>query len=141
MIDQGVLTSWLLDLRSASLLGLSTTGNAVRGLSSPPSPSSTNVHMENGTLSPLELMQDIKSGFYITDLFGMGINIITGDYSQGASGFWIENGEIAYAVSEVTIAGNLSDMFLNLTPANDLTFRYGANAPTIRLERMTVAGV
>lgn len=141
LIDQGVLTSWLLDLRSASLLGLSTTGNAVRGLSSPPSPSSTNLHMENGTLSPLELMQDIKSGFYITDLFGMGINIITGDYSQGASGFWIENGEIAYAVSEVTIAGNLSDMFLNLTPANDLTFRYGANAPTIRLERMTVAGV
>lgn len=141
LIDKGVLTSWLLDMRSASLLGLQTTGSAVRGLSSPPSPSCSNLHMENGIMSPKELMQDIKSGFYITDLFGMGINLITGDYSQGASGFWIENGEVAYPVSEVTIAGNLSEMFQNLTPANDLKFRYGTNAPTIRLERMTVAGV
>lgn len=141
LIDKGILTTWLLDLRSAKQLGLETTGSAIRGLSSPPAPSSTNLYMENGTLTVPELIADIKSGFYVTDLFGMGINLITGDYSQGASGFWIENGEIAYAVSEITIAGHLSDMFLHLTPANDLVFHYGTNAPTIRVEKMTIAGV
>jgi PmbA protein len=141
LVDHGTLTGWMLDMRSANQLGMVTSGNAVRGLSSPPSPSSSNLYMENGTLSMQELLKDIKAGFYITDLFGMGVNIITGDYSQGASGFWIENGEIAYPVSEVTIAGNLADMFQQLTPANDLEFRYSTNAPTVRIDKMTIAGV
>ena len=85
-------------------------------------------------------MQDIKSGFYVTELIGFGINGLTGDYSRGASGFWIENGAITYPVSEMTIAGNLKDMFLTLTPANDLLFRYGVDAPTLRVDGMTVAG-
>ena len=93
-----------------------------------------------GTLSPEELIADIKDGFYVTDLIGMGVNMVTGDYSRGASGFWIENGKKTYPVSEVTIAGHLLDMFRTLTPANDLEFRYGTNAPTLRLEGLTVAG-
>jgi PmbA protein len=96
--------------------------------------------MEAGKLSPKELIADIKDGFYVTDLIGMGVNLVTGDYSRGASGFWIENGECTYAVSEVTVAGTLSDIFRSLTPANDLEFRFGANAPTLRLEGLTVAG-
>jgi PmbA protein len=86
-------------------------------------------------------MADIENGFYITELIGMGINMITGDYSRGASGFWIENGEITYPVSEMTIAGNLMNMFANLVPANDLKFRYGTDAPTIRVDGLTVAGI
>jgi PmbA protein len=85
-------------------------------------------------------MSDVKQGFYVTELIGMGVNGVTGDYSRGAAGFWIENGHIAYPVSEVTIAGNLKDMFQRLTPANDLEFRYGTNAPTVRIEGMTIAG-
>lgn len=140
IVDKGVLTSWLLDMRSASKLGLSTTGHAARGTASPPSPAPTNFYMENGCLSPEALMRDIRSGFYVTDTFGMGINSVTGDYSQGAAGFWIENGALAYPVSEVTIAGNLRDMYRDLTPADDLAFRYATNAPTLRVETMTVAG-
>ncbi len=85
-------------------------------------------------------MADVKSGFYVTELIGQGVNSVTGDYSRGAAGFWIENGELAYAVSEVTIAGNLKDMYRHITPANDLAFRYGTDTPTIRLEGMTIAG-
>lgn len=140
LIDSGVLTTWLLDCASAKQLGLTTTGHAARGTGGPPSPSSTNLYMEPGAATPDELMSDIKSGFYVTELIGMGVNGVTGDYSRGASGFWIENGKTAFAVSEVTIAGNLKDMFRNLTPANDLVFRYGSNAPTLRIEGMTVAG-
>lgn len=140
MIDQGVLTSWFLDLRSASKLGLTTTGHASRDLSSPPSPSSSNLYMEAGSVSPEELMKDIASGFYITEVTGGGTNLITGDYSHGASGFYIDNGTISYPVSEVTIAGHLRDMFQSLTPANDLVFRYSKNVPTIRIDGMTVAG-
>ena len=91
-------------------------------------------------MTPAELMADIESGFYVTEMMGMGVNGITGDYSRGASGFWIEKGELAYPVSEVTIAGNLKDIFAELTPAKDLTFRYGVDAPTLRVEGMTVAG-
>ncbi len=91
-------------------------------------------------MTPEALIADIKDGFYVTDLIGMGVNMVTGDYSRGASGFWIENGERTYPVSEVTIAGHLLDMFRSLTPANDLVFRYGTNAPTLRLEGLTVAG-
>lgn len=140
LVDNGVVQTWLLDCASAKQLGLSTTGHAARGTGGPPSPSSTNLYMEAGSLTPDALIADIKEGFYVTELIGMGVNGVTGDYSRGAAGFWIESGKIAYPVSEITIAGNLKDMFRNLTPANDLEFRYGINAPTIRVEGMTVAG-
>lgn len=140
LIEDGVLTTWLLDLASARQLGLETTGHAGRGPSGPPSPGPTNLYLEAGAVSPAELIGDIKSGFYVTSLMGMGVNGVTGDYSRGASGFWIENGEIAFPVTEMTIAGNLKDMYRSLTPANDLEFRYGTNSPTVRIEGMTVAG-
>ena len=140
IIDNGRLTTWIMDLRSSRQLGLTTTGHASRGTSAPPSPSTTNLHMEAGAQSPEELIADIASGIYVTELMGMGVNGVTGDYSRGAAGFWIENGVITHPVSEATIAGNLKDMFLNMTPANDLVFRYGTNAPTIRIEGMTIAG-
>ena len=140
LVDDGFLRSWLLDCATARELGLVTTGHAQRGVSSVPSPGASNLHLEAGRLSPAALIADIKDGFYVTDLIGMGVNMVTGDYSRGASGFWIENGNRTYAVSEVTIAGHLTDMFRTLTPADDLEFRYGTNAPTLRLEGMTVAG-
>jgi PmbA protein len=140
LIEEGVLKSWLLDCATARELGLVTTGHANRGVSSTPSPGASNLHLEAGKLAPEALIADIKDGFYVTDLIGMGVNMVTGDYSRGASGFWIENGRRSYAVSEVTIAGHLLDIFRSLTPANDLEFRYGTNAPTVRLEGLTVAG-
>ena len=140
LIEKGVLQTWLLDCASAKQLGLATTGHAARGTGGPPSPSSTNLYMEAGSLTPDALIADIKEGFYVTELIGMGVNGVTGDYSRGAAGFWIENGKIAYPVSEITIAGNLKDMFRNLTAANNLEFRYGTNAPTVRVEGMTIAG-
>jgi len=140
LVRDGVLTTWLLDLRSARQLGMKTTGHAARGTSSPPNPAPTNVWLEPGPLSPKELMADIKSGFYVAELMGMGVNLITGDYSRGAAGFWIENGELAYPVSEVTVAGNLKDMFMSLTAASDLEFKSSFDAPTIRIEGMTIAG-
>ncbi len=140
IIDDGVLTSWLLDSATARELGLVTTGHAHRGVSSSPSPGAYNLHLEPGTATPTELISDIKQGFYITDLIGSGVNGVTGDYSRGAAGFWIENGEITYAVSEVTIAGHLLDIFKSMTPANDLAFKYGINAPTVRIEGLTIAG-
>jgi PmbA protein len=140
LVEDGVLKTWVLDLRSARQLGLKSTGHAARGTSSPPSPSTTNLYLAPGKLTPAELMADISSGFYCTELIGFGVNNVTGDYSRGAAGFWIENGQVAYPVSEITIAGNLKDMFLHLTPANDLVFRYGSDAPTLRIDGMTVAG-
>jgi PmbA protein len=140
LVDKGVLTTWVLDLRSARQLGLKTTGHAARGTSSPPSPATTNLYLEPGPLGPEALIADIKNGVYVTELIGFGVNNVTGDYSRGATGFWIESGALAYPVSEVTIAGNLKDMFLNLAAANDLVFRYGTDAPTVRIDGMTVAG-
>ena len=140
LVEDGILLSWLLDLRSARQLGLQTTGNATRGISTPPSPSATNLYLVSGNISPKELISDVKQGFYVTEMMGQGVNIVTGDYSRGASGFWIENGEISEPVSELTIAGNLRDMFMQMSPANDLVFRYGINAPTVRVDGMTVAG-
>ena len=96
--------------------------------------------MMPGPLSPDDLMADVRQGIYVTELIGMGVNGVTGDYSRGAAGFWIENGALAYPVSEVTIASNLKDMYRELTPADDLKFRYGTDAPTIRVDGMTVAG-
>jgi PmbA protein len=140
IIDDGVLTTWLLDSATARELGLATTGHAHRGVSSSPSPGPYNLHLEAGEPTPAELMSDIKAGFYVTDLIGSGVNGVTGDYSRGASGFWIENGKITYPVSEVTIAGHLLEIFKSLAPANDLEFRYGVNAPTLRIEGLTVGG-
>ncbi|MEA2984648.1 MAG: PmbA protein [Alphaproteobacteria bacterium] len=140
LIDDGVLMTWLLDSATARELGRETTGHASRGVSSSPSPSASNLYLEAGSATPDELIADIHQGFFVTDLIGSGTNIVTGDYSRGASGFWIESGRRAYPVSEVTIAGHLSDMFRTLTPANDLEFRYGTNAPTLRIEGLTVAG-
>lgn len=140
LVDKGVLKTWVLDMRTANQLGLTTTGHATRALSAPPSPGSTNLYLEAGPLSPAAIMDDITSGFYVTEVFGMGVNLVTGDYSQGASGFWIENGQKAYAVSEVTIAGKLQDMFRHMTVADDLELRYATNAPTVRVDGMTVAG-
>jgi PmbA protein len=141
LIEDGVLKNWLLDSATARELGMISTGHAHRSTSSTPSPSATNLHMEPGAKSPEELIKDIDEGFYVTDLIGMGANMVTGDYSRGAAGFWIEKGQRTYPVSEVTIAGNLADMFKAVTPANDLQFRYGINAPTLRLEGLTIAGV
>jgi PmbA protein len=140
IIDEGVLTTWLLDCATARELGMTTTGHAHRGVSSSPSPGAYNLHMEAGEPTPAELIADIKEGFYVTDLIGSGVNSVTGDYSRGAGGFWIENGELTYAVSEITIAGHLFEIFKSLQPANDLSFRYGVNAPTIRVEGLTIAG-
>jgi PmbA protein len=140
LIDDGVLTSWFLDSATARELGMTTTGHATRGVSSPPSPAPTNLHLEPGKLTPAELIRETGTGFYITDLIGVGANLVSGDYSRGAAGFWIENGELSYPVAEVTIAGKLPEMFRTLTPANDLVFRYGTNSPTVRVEGLTVAG-
>src|SRR5215831_8653081 len=127
LVEDGVLASWLLDCATARELGFSTTGHAQRGASSVPSPGPSNLYLEPGSVSPEALIGDIADGFYITDLIGAGVNMVTGDYSRGASGFWIENGERTYPVSEVTIAGHLLDIFSTLTPANNLEFRYGIN--------------
>jgi PmbA protein len=140
LAENGVLKTWILDCRSARQLWLKSTGHAARGASSPPSPSATNVHLAAGKTPRAELLKAIGQGFYATELIGSGVNGVTGDYSRGAAGFWIEKGEIAYPVSEITIAGNLKDMFQHLTPADDLVFRYGINAPTIRVDGMTIAG-
>ncbi len=140
IVEDGVLKTWLLDCATARELDLATTGHAQRGVSSSPSPGPSNLHLEPGPQSPEALIADIAEGFYVTELIGMGVNQVNGDYSRGATGFWIENGQRTYPVSEVTIAGNLVDMFRALTPADDLEFRFGTNAPTLRVEGLTVAG-
>jgi len=140
LIDDGTLTTWLLDLRSARQLGLAPTGHASRGASGPPSPAPTNVYLEAGSASHDALIGDIEAGLYVTEMIGMGVNGVTGDYSRGAGGYWIENGELAFPVTELTIAGNLKDMFKAITPADDLDFRYGVDAPTLRVDGMTIAG-
>jgi PmbA protein len=140
LIADGELTTWLLDSRSARQLGLRPTGHAARGTGGPPSPSPSNLYMAPGPLSPTALMADIRLGLYVTELIGMGVNGVTGDYSRGAAGFMIRDGAIAEPVAEITIAGNLSDMFAHLTPASDLRFRRGTDAPTVRVEGMTLAG-
>lgn len=140
LIDAGVLTGWLMESASARQLGLQPTGHASRGGSGAPGAGVTNAHMEPGDVSPAALMADIKRGLYVTELIGMGVNGVTGDYSRGAAGFLIEDGVITRPVSEITIASHLKDMLRALVPANDLVFRYGMNVPTIRIDGMTVAG-
>ena len=140
IVQNGVLKTWLLNTSTAKKLNLKSTGNASRGVGSPPGISTSNLFMANGINSYEDMIGSTKSGFYATELIGMGVNIVTGDYSMGASGMWIENGEIQFPVSEITIASNLKDMFLNLSAANDLEFKSRSNAPTIRIENMTLAG-
>ncbi|WP_372916532.1 TldD/PmbA family protein [Sandarakinorhabdus sp.] len=140
IIENGVLNGWLMDAASARQLGLAPTGHASRGTSGPPGAGTTNLHLEGGTVSPAELMADIKQGVLVTELIGMGVNGLTGDYSRGASGYLIENGVITRPVAEITIAGNLIDMYARMIAANDLTFRHASNAPTLRIDGMMVAG-
>lgn len=139
MVEDGVLQHWLLGGSSARELGLPTNGRGVRS-GSGVVPASTNFAIEPGTQSPEDLIRSVGTGFYVTEVFGQGVDMITGQYSRGASGFWIENGELAYPVSEVTIASNLKDMFLNMTPASDIDRNFGMTAPTLVIEGMTLAG-
>lgn len=140
LVENGVLKSWLLNCSAARQLGLASTGHASRGVGGIPGISASNFYMQPGAVTPEALIADIKEGFYVTETMGHGGDTLTGDYSQGAAGFWIENGKIAFPVHEMTIAGNLKPMFQNLSAANDLTHRYGVDAPTLRIEGMTVAG-
>jgi len=141
LIEEGRLTTWLLDLRSARQLGLTTTGHAARGTSGPPGPAPANVFMAAGKRSRADILGEIEEGFYVTDLMGMGVNGVTGDYSRGAGGFWIEKGQITFPVNEMTIAGNLKEMFLNMEPADDLELRFGMDAPSVRIDGMVIAGL
>ncbi|WP_375428049.1 TldD/PmbA family protein [uncultured Sphingomonas sp.] len=140
IVEDGVLQTWLLDSASARQLGLEPTGHASRGVGGGPGVSTSNLFMAAGRVPRATLIADIADGVLVTELIGMGVNGVTGDYSRGASGYRIVNGQVAGPVAEFTIAGNLVDMFRALTPANDLEFRHGVNAPTIRVDGMTVAG-
>ena len=140
IVKEGYLQNWVLDSTSARQLELISNGRASRGTSSPPSPSTTNLFMEAGAISPKDLLSDIKDGFYVTELIGSSVNGITGDYSRGASGFWIKDGILTHPVNEITIAGNLKEMYMQMTPADDLEIKYGTDAPTIRIEKMMLAG-
>ena len=140
LVEGGRLTGWLLNAASARQLGLETTGNASRGVGGAPGAGATNVHMEPGALSPAALIADIKLGLYVTEMIGSAVNPVTGDYSRGASGFIIADGEIAGPIDEITIAGNLIDMFRAMIPADDLEHRRSIDVPTLRIDGMTVAG-
>ncbi len=140
MIEDGVLKHWFLSTSTANEIGgFETNGRGVRGGTSV-TPASTNLALEPGDISPEELIRSVGNGFYVTELIGQGVNMITGEYSRGATGFWIENGELTFAVSEVTIASNLKDMFMRLTLANDIDRKFGVAAPTFAIEGMTLAG-
>ncbi len=141
MIEDGVLKSWFLSTATAREIGsgLKTNGRGVRG-GTTVSPASTNLALEPGDISPEELIRNVGTGFYVTELIGQGVNMITGEYSRGATGFWIENGELTFPVSEVTIASNLKDMFMRVTPASDIDRGFGVAAPTLAIEGMTLAG-
>ncbi|WVT73955.1 TldD/PmbA family protein [Sinorhizobium chiapasense] len=140
MVEDGVLKHWFLSTSAAAELGLRTNGRGVRG-GPTVNPASTNLALEPGSISREDLIRDVGTGFYVTELIGQGVNMVTGEYSRGASGFWIENGELSYAVSEVTIASNLKDMFMALTPADDIDRKFGVAAPTLAIEGMTLAGL
>ncbi len=138
-VEDGVLQAWTLSTSAAKELGLTTNGRGSRSGTSV-SPSSTNFAFEPGRISPEALIRDIGTGLYVTEVIGQGVNMVTGEYSRGASGYWIENGELTFPVSEVTIAGNLKDMFLNIIPADDIDRNYGTAAPTLAIPGMTLAG-
>ena len=140
LVENGRITGWLLDSASARQLGRAPTGHAVRGHGGSPGVSAGNVTIEPGTVSVAELIGDIADGVYITELIGMGVNGLTGDYSRGASGVRIVNGQFAGPVAGITIAGNLLDMFAHLSAANDLEIYRGIDVPTLRVDGMMVAG-
>jgi PmbA protein len=140
IVDRGVLTGWTLDLATARKLGMHSTGSASRGTSAPPSPSNTNIALTQGAATREDLIRDMGRGLLVTSLIGSSINPNTGDYSRGASGFWIENGEIAYPVNECTIAGNLRDMLRTLIPANDARGWTSRVVPSLLVEGLTLAG-
>ncbi|HUA96880.1 MAG TPA: metallopeptidase TldD-related protein, partial [Terracidiphilus sp.] len=140
-VENGVLRSYLLNTYTARKLGMRSTHNAARGLAGTPGIGCGNLYLEAGTLTPEEILKGVQKGLYVTGLMGFGVNVVTGDYSRGATGLWIENGELTHAVEEVTIAGNLAEMLKNVTAiGNDLAFRGSVAAPTLRIDGMTVAG-
>ena len=141
IVENGMLTNYLLNTYTARKLGMKSTANASRGLAGNPGTGANNLFLAAGTQSPEEILREVSSGLYVTELMGQGVNMVTGDYSRGASGLWIENGELTYPVQEITIAGNLKDMFLNITAiGNDLVFRGSVASPTLRIDGMTIAG-
>ena len=140
IVDNGTLTGWTLDLANARKLGMESTANAVRGTSSPPSPSLSNIALTQRNQSRAELIAQMGTGLLITSMIGSTINPNTGDYSRGASGFWVENGEITYAVNECTVAGNLRDMLMRMTPANDAQLHLSHVVPSLLIEGLTLAG-
>jgi PmbA protein len=141
IVENGVLQNYLLNTYTGRKLSMQSTGNASRGLAGTPGIGAGNLFLENGSASPQQLLADVKVGFYVTELMGFGVNMVTGDYSRGAAGLWIENGELTFAVEEITIAGNLKEMLNNVTAiANDLEFRGAVASPTLRIDGMTIAG-
>ena len=141
LVERGVLKNYVMNTYTARKLGMKSTGNASRGLAGNPGIGAGNFYLEPGTLTPEQIIGDVKDGLYVTETMGFGVNLVTGDYSQGASGVWIENGELVYPVEEITIAGNLKDMYRNIVAiGNDLVFRGASAAPTMRVEGMTIAG-
>ena len=140
IIDDGVLTGWTMDLATARKLGLQSTGSASRGTSGPPSPSVSHLTLTQGTQSPADIMKDMGTGLFVTSMIGSTINPNTGDYSRGASGFWIENGEVAHPVNECTVAGNLHDMLARIIPANDARAHVSRVVPSLMIDGMTLAG-
>jgi PmbA protein len=141
VVEQGRLASYLLNTYTARKLGLKSTHNASRGLAGTPGIGCGNLYLEPGELTPEEIIKGVDAGLYVTSLMGFGVNTVTGDYSRGAAGLWIEKGELTHAVEEVTVAGNLAEMLRHVTAiGNDLVFRGAVAAPTIRIDGMTVAG-
>jgi PmbA protein len=141
IIERGVLKNLMLNTYTGRKLNLPSTGKASRGLAGTPGIGGGNYFLEPGTLTPEQIIADVPNGLYVVQTMGFGVNLVTGDYSQGASGLWIENGELAYPVEEITIAGNLKEMFRNVSAiGNDLEFRSSGAVPTVRIEGMTVAG-
>ena len=141
LVENGILKNYVMNTYTARKLGMASTGNASRGLAGNPGIGAGNFFLQPGTLTPEALIADVPSGLYVTETMGFGVNLVTGDYSQGAAGLWIENGELAYPVEEITIAGNLKDMYRNISAiADDLVFRSASASPTIRVEGMTIAG-
>jgi len=141
VIENGVLASYLLNTYTAKKLGLKTTANASRGLAGTPGIGAGNYFLQPGTHTPQQLISEIKEGLYVTEFLGHGANLVTGDYSRGASGLWISGGELTYPVEEITVAGNLKEMFMNISEiANDLEFRSSMACPTIRIDGLTVGG-
>jgi PmbA protein len=141
LIERGVLKNYVANTYTARKLGIRSTGNAARSLASNPGIGAGNFFLQPGTVTPEQIIGEVRSGLYVTETMGFGVNLVTGDYSQGAAGLWIENGELAYPVEEITIAGNLKDMYRNITAiGSDLVFRSSAAAPTLRIGGMTIAG-